>query len=70
MVINRKTKPMCLTRLMIGILPQNNDLYLVERAGVESRKNLTTGRINRFSSIFVPYKSRQIFKIRLVKFAL
>lgn len=59
LIINRETKPMRLTRLVIGILPQNNDLYLVERASIESRKNLATGRINRFSSIFVPYKSRR-----------
>ena len=39
MLIDRKTKPVSHTRTMIRILTENHDFDIVDRTGIESRKN-------------------------------
>ena len=55
---------MCLTRLMIGVLPQNNDLYVLRRGKVKSVEYKLFGGINRLLRIFT-FKKR-LYSLEIV----
>ena len=56
-VHHRKAKSVILPRLVIGILPQNDYLYLFKRTSIVSMKNPTSRRENRITRIFLFHKS-------------
>lgn len=70
MVVDRETKAMSLIGFVVRVLSQDDHFHAVERTGVESRKNLAAGRIDRFGGVFVPYERGQCFEIGLVEFVL
>ena len=64
---DREAQSVCLSWLMIGILPHNYDFDILERAPVESIKNKFCRRIDCLVCILLPYVFCQPFEIRFTK---
>ena len=66
----RETDPVVLPRIRIGVLSQDNDFNLLERACVKYMEYLRPGRKYVRLLIFVFDKCHQLLEIRLVEFLL
>ena len=69
-VLHREAEAFCLSGFMIGILANDDDLYLVERAEVESIEYLLTGRIAGHGGVFAVDKLRELLEIGGIKLRL
>ena len=65
-----KAKALCLPRLMIRILPENDHFQLVERAEIESPEDVASLWIDGGLCIFRSHEIRQLAEIVLLKLAL
>ena len=64
---HRKTNAVILSGCGIGILPEYDDFYLLERASIENMKNLRTFRQHQCTGILLMDKSDQPLEIGLVE---
>ena len=64
---NRKAKSFGLSEIMIGVLSENDDFYLVERAEIKRIEDERTGWKAFAVAIFLPDKLSERLKIRFVK---
>lgn len=69
-VVHREAKPVSLTGFVVGVLSENDYLYLLERAAVECGENLFTRRINGVCGILLVYEPGELFEVTLVEFGL
>ena len=51
---------MSLTRLMVGVLTQNNNLHLVERGAIKRRKDVTPFGV---AHILLPLRHKEILQL-------
>ena len=68
-VAHRERQSVCLSRLVVGVLPYYHHLHPVERAQVEGVEDEASRRIARVGGVFGPHEIGEFGEIRLFKFA-
>lgn len=67
---HRECQSLCLSRLMVRVLPQYHHLHAIERTAVESIENQLSRRIDPELLILAPHEVSEMAEIRLVEFRL
>lgn len=67
---DREAEPLCLTHLVVGILPNDDYANLVKRAYIESTEDLCSRRKTLPRAISLAYKLREQLEVRFVELGL
>ena len=66
-ILHGETKSVRLSRLVIRILAEDNDLHFIERAVLKSVEHIRTGRINSTLAVFLFNEIGQLLEIIFFK---